>query len=65
MGGSGWGGRFVGCVCSRGWIVVEIQHLIYQYKMLKNRGKNFPLLSFFFQSDSSNAVLFWCLSRMF
>ena len=50
----GWvgldGGRFVGRVCSLGWIAVEIQHLIYQYKVLKKRGKNFPLLIFFSQT---------------
>ena len=46
----GWvwvGGGFVGRVCSWGWIVLEIQQLIYQYKVLyygkKEREKNFFL----------------------
>ena len=50
MGGWVWVvGRFVGCVCSWEWITVEIQHLIYQYKVLKKRGENF-LFSFFSQT---------------
>ena len=39
----GWvwvGGRLVG---HWGWIASEIQHLIYQYKLLKKEGENFPL----------------------
>ena len=68
----GWvwvGDGIVGRVCSWRWIAVEIQQLIYQYKVLyyeiKEREREKKIFLFFFQLDSSNAVLFWCLSRTF